>query len=188
MRKLLWCTLILCFAAPARAFDGEREGFALGGGLGFATSNVRQDVDLVDLDSFTKAGLALDLRAGWGISPAIVLLASARTSWIAYDTQNRDGSDLLHGVVGLGMVQHLGRGRSDWYTTGSLGVAFFDLVEEGADALFGFGFTGGIGRTLRGPLGAELLLGWESTTGDIGPVEFGNSIFTLRLQLVAVAY
>lgn len=181
-------TLFLVLATPAHAFDGEREGLVVGGGLGGAMSVVSQDFRGATLDDFTRFGPAFDLRAGWGVSEAIQVFASLRGSWIRYDTQNKDASDVLHGTLGLGMVQHLREGRSDWYSTGQLGFAFFDLIEEGGDVLRGFGFSAGMGREWRPHFGTEFLIGWESTKVDTAIGEFGNSVLTFRLQVVGVLY
>lgn len=200
MRIALWCIQIqravllavlltvLLLAAPAPAFDGEREGLVLGGGVGAALSFVAQDVDEQRFDDFTRPGAALDLRIGWGFSEAVVVFGSFRGSWIRYDTRNLRGSDVVHGTLGVGMTQHLDRGRSDWYSTGHLGLAFFELLEEDVETLTGFGFGGGMGREWRSGLAVEALAGWESTSTDIDQVEFGISTISLRLQLVATAY
>ena len=86
------------------------------------------------------------------------------------------------------MSQYLSDGRSDWYSTAQLGLAFFDLVEEDVDVLTGFGFAAGMGRQWRGHVGMELLIGWESTDRDIDGASFGNSTITMRMQVVAMAY
>jgi hypothetical protein len=179
---------LLLQAHPALAFDSERPGLILGAGIGPATSFVNQDLDGFRFDSFTRFGAAMDLRAGWGVSEAIVLFASARSTWIRYDTRNRDNSDVLHGVIGLGMTQYFSSGRSDWYSTGHLGFSFFELVEESADTLTGFGFGAGIGRQWREYLGTEFLLGWETSGVTVGSRKFDTSIFTLRLVVVGTVY
>lgn len=188
MRKILLCFWLLLAASPAAAFDGERPGFVLGGGVGAALSFVAQDVDGSRFDDFTRLGGAVDLRIGWGFSEAIEVFASFKSSWIRYDTQEVDGSDVAHGAFGIGMVQHFDRGRSDWYSTGHLGLAFFELLDENVDALTGFGFGGGLGHEWRRGLAFEFLAGWESTSSDIDQADFGVSTVTLRLQFVATAY
>jgi hypothetical protein len=188
MRSLLCCLLLVLGATPAHSFDGERPGFVLGGGVGGAMSFVTQDLAGNRLDDFIRLGGAVDLRVGWGFSDAIAVFGSFRASWIRYDTQNVDASDVAHGVFGVGMVQHFDRGRSDWYSTGHLGLAFFDLLEEGVDTLTGFGFGGGVGREWRRGIAVELLAGWETTSTDIERADFGVSTITVRLQVVGTAY
>jgi hypothetical protein len=180
--------ILLVLAHHAEAFDGERPGMVLGAGFGPATSFVNQDLDGLRLDEFTRFGAALDLRAGWGVNQSILLFVSARSTWIRYDTTNRDDSNVLHGVIGLGMAQYFSRGRSDWYSTGNLGFSFFELLDEPLDALTGFGFGVGIGRQWREYLGTEFLVGWESSGIRIGGADFATSIFTLRLVVVGTAY
>ena len=187
-RSSVTLLMLLLLARPALAFDGERTGLALGAGIGPATSFVSQDLDGFQIDSFTRFGAALDLRAGWGVNEAIVLYASTRSTWIRYDTANRDNSDVLHGVIGLGMTQYFSAGRSDWYSTGNLGFSYFELLEETADMLTGFGFSAGIGRQWRSYLGTEFLLGWETAGVKIGSRKFDSSIFTLRLVVVGTLY
>jgi hypothetical protein len=149
---------------------------------------VTQDLDGLALDDFGRFGVGYDLRAGWGLSDAIVVFASVRGGWFRYDTAQRDDSDILHGVLGVGMTQHFAGGRSDWYSTGHLGWAFFELLDESADALTGFGFGAGIGRTWREHFGMECIAGWETTGTSTGFGEFETGILSVRVQLVAVAY
>ena len=89
----------LAIAAPSAAFDGERPGLILGGGVGVSTSFITQDLDGTRYADLTQVGVALDVRAGWGVNESILLFATARGSWIRYDTQNRSDTDVLHGVV-----------------------------------------------------------------------------------------
>ncbi len=180
--------ILLLLARPAAAFDGERPGLVLGAGAGPATSFVNQDLDGFRLDAFTRVGAALDLRAGWGVNESILLFASVRSTWIRYDTAIQDNSDVLHGVIGLGIVQYFSGGRSDWYSTGNLGFSFFELLEEPVEMLTGFGFGAGIGRQWHDYLGTEFLVGWESSGVDIGGIDFDTSILTLRLVVVGSVY
>jgi hypothetical protein len=189
LRRLMLLALFTGLVSPAAAFDGETRGFMLGGGVGGAVSFVSQDFNEQAFDDFTKLGASFDLRAGWGMSEAIFLYASMRGTWMQYDTVNLAGSDAVHGVFGLGMVQIFDRGRSDWYSTAHLGFAWFDLVEEPrADELTGFGFGAGLGYRFHPNLSIEGVGGWESTTIENAGGEFGNSILTLRLQIVGMAY
>jgi hypothetical protein len=179
---------LLLLGRSAEAFDGERPGLVLGAGIGPATSFVNQELDGFSLGEFTRFGAALDLRAGWGMNESILLFASARSTWIRYDTANVDDSNVLHGVIGLGMVQYFSRGRSDWYSTGHLGFGLFELLDEPLDTLTGFGFGAGIGRQWRGHLGTEFVIGWENSGIEIGDSDFATSIFTLRLVVVGTLY
>lgn len=189
VRRLILTALSLALATPALALDGERRGFMLGGGVGFAMSFVSQDFDEEPFDDFIEPGASFDLRAGWGVSEAISVYASARGTYMRYDTVNLIGSDTMHGVFGIGMTQIFKRGRSPWYSTAHLGMAWFDLLEEPrADALTGFGFGAGLGYLFHPHLSVEGLVGWENTTIDNAGGEFGNSILTLRFQVVGVAY
>jgi hypothetical protein len=189
VRKLILAMLVLCMSVPALAFDGEERGFMLGGGVGGAMSFISQEFEGEAFDDFIKPGASFDLRAGWGLSEAIFLFASARGTFMQYDTVNLQGSDTVHGVFGLGMVQIFDRGRSNWYSTAHLGFGFFDLLEEPqADALTGFGFGAGLGWRWHPNLSLEGVAGWESTSIEIEGGEFGNSILTLRFQIVGMAY
>ena len=189
MKSILIVLVILALpVSSAGAFDGELKGLVAGGGLGFGMSMVDQDINGASLGGLTRFGPAYDLRIGVGASESIALLLSLRGSWIRYDTQRTDNSDVLHGTLGIGMVQYFKNGRSKWYSTGQLGVAYFSLVEEDVDALTGFGFAAGLGYQWRQHLGAEVLIGYESTDTQIDTLNFGNSAFTVRVQVVAVAY
>jgi len=189
LKSVLIVLVILALpVSGAGAFDGELKGLVVGGGLGIGMSVIDQDVNEASLGGLTRFGPAYDLRIGVGASESIALLLSLRGSWIRYDTQRTDNSDVLHGTLGIGMVQYFKNGRSQWYSTGQLGIAYFSLVEEDVDALTGFGFAAGLGYQWRQNLGAEVLIGYESTDTQIGTVNFGNSAFTVRMQVVAVAY
>ena len=189
VRRLILAILLVGISSAARSFDGTPQGFMLGGGVGVAGSFISQDLDGSKFDDFFEPGASFDLRAGWGIGGSIFLYASARGSFIQYDTVNLLGSDTMHGVFGLGVMQVFDQGRSNWYSTAHLGMAWFDLLEEPrADALTGFGFGGGFGYRWHPHLGVEFVAGWEQTTIELTDGEFGNSILTFRFQIVGMAY
>ena len=95
VRRLILAISLVGIFSSAQAFDGTPQGFMLGGGVGVAGSFVSQDLDGSKFDDFFEPGASFDLRAGWGVSGSIFLYASARGSFIQYDTVNLIGSDTM---------------------------------------------------------------------------------------------
>ena len=86
------------------------------------------------------------------------------------------------------MVQYFSRGRSDWYSTGYLGLSFYELLDESAETPLGFGFGAGVGRQWLNWVGTEFLVGWETTGVSTVLGYFDTSIISLKLQVVAMAF
>lgn len=156
-RLLLFAALLVLLSQPASAFDGQRSGFVLGGGLGPGVLNSKVELSSGSLSAESDLerdfSLVSDFRIGAGVSDQWVLLYSSRTDWFwPVDAQYT----FTHGVGTLGVLYYFEPTAPSTYVTGGIGLSSLDLPFEDVDALQGLGIRLGIGREFNPHWSMEL--------------------------------
>ena len=140
--------MVLVLAVSASAFDGNRKGFVLGGGLGFGPV-AKVSVDGFDGD-YDKSGLATNVLIGyaWDEQNMIVYMRDAifyseefNSAWDQKDImlcQGFSGAAYYHyfGPVGKSAYLCGGLGFQDWTSLDS----DFDSPDAGLGVLLGGGY------------------------------------------------
>ncbi len=137
-KVVLGLTLSLCLVTSAFSFDGKREGFIIGLGAGFHSTNFEYAQDDV-----SKSGFATSLKIGYGFSETVTLYYVRNASWFKWN-------DNLHvnGMMGIGSTYYFSPRTRTFYLSGAVGFGdFADLDDDEAES--GFGLMLGAGYELR---------------------------------------
>nr|MBN2277733.1 hypothetical protein [candidate division Zixibacteria bacterium] len=133
MRKSCICLIlmVLMLGAGANAFDGNRKGFVLGGGLGFGpVAKVTHD----DYEVLNKSGLAMDFLIGyaWDEQNMIVFLRDG----VIYNEKSIWDTDitLAQGFSGVGYFHYFGPVGKSFYIVGGLGFQDWTSLESNVDS------------------------------------------------------
>ncbi len=105
MKKHLIATfIIVLLASSAWSFDGNRKGFVLGGGLGFAPT-AKWEIDGASIFSESAPGLGINLLIGyaWNENNMIVYEGNA----VGYKPKITN-TDLLQGFYGASWYHYFG--------------------------------------------------------------------------------
>ena len=125
-------------ATSAFSFDNKREGFIIGLGAGFHSTNFEYQGD-----DISKSGFATSLKIGYGFSEDVTLYYIRNASWFKSD-------DNLHvnGMMGIGSTYYFSPRAETFYLSGAVGLGdFADLDDNEAES--GFGLMLGAGYELK---------------------------------------
>lgn len=151
----------LLWSHSARAFDGNRQGFQLGLGLGAHGSEFANE---------SETGVGSNFKIGWGITNQFSIYYVNYVSWF-----NAGGYLYTSALSGVGGAFYFSPTRPSFYLTAAVGAASLngidtddDLVDnsasgDGGGVAFGFGFE------------LRKLLSFEATF-VVSNIDYDNSI------------
>ncbi len=164
--SVLLLIVLLLVSASAMAFDGQRKGFVLGGGLGFSPSS---KIELSSSPhestydfSISKAGVGLNILIGYAWDEKNMLVYEGNVT--AYDPGD-SGSDVVYaqGFDGISWYHYYGDAGKTFFTTVGLGTyQFQDSEDTSFDMGFGILLGGGYEFSRHWQVGGYLGIG--STT------------------------
>jgi hypothetical protein len=135
---------ILAIASVAGAFDGKRQGFILGGGVGISRSTVDPQVAAESEETYT--GLATHFSVGYGWSESNSLVYDVNLAYHHDDRFSPDAS-VLQGFLGPAWYHYFGKPGHSLFTVVGLGhyrylysEADSAVVYNGAGKLVGIGY------------------------------------------------
>ncbi len=183
IKLALLLALLLVTAGSANAWgwwDGERQGFLLGFGMGAgfdSYSGIRYDpVGLAEEDNDAFA-IAMSPRIGYAISNQVALYYSRHPFIYKVDDAAGDEVTITSCIEALQVQYFLAETAPSLYFAVGAGVGYFmdfDTSNYSADALKGFGMVGTIGVEPIKHLSAELSLHYKSPQS--GASDFGVSL------------
>lgn len=185
-RGLLLFVVLLLIAGSAMAFNGERKGFVLGGGLGFAPVS-RWSVDMspygtgpYDFDE-TKAGVALHLVIGHAWDEHNMIVYEGNVT--GYSSEDEwDDRMVSQGFNGAAWYHYFGPAGKSAFTVGGLGFYVFHVEDFDAnDPGFGVLLGGGYEFARHWQVGGYVSFGSSSSEG----VDFTHNHISVLVSGVA---
>jgi hypothetical protein len=135
--KILRVFLLVCLMSSVHlmAFDGERKGFILGGGVGGGYLSNK-------FPSFTlnKFAIGTNFVIGYAPTNSFEIYYLNTVSWWFEDTIT-----LVTGLTGIGATKYFNPKGSGLFITGGIGVGVHYAPFEEGNASYGLGLLGGIG-------------------------------------------
>lgn len=145
-RILLVLGLVLFMVSSANAFDGNRKGFILGGGMGVVpVSNWKIDVGFFGLEGSideNNVGFGLHIIIGGAFNEHNMLVYEGNLSGFKSELFDQSAVQGFNGAVWYHYFQETGKTP---FTALGLGLSYFkledfDAVEPGGSLLFGAGY------------------------------------------------
>ncbi len=191
MKRSLLITLLtmLLMATSTYAFDGQRKGFILGGGLGVGPF-ADVSIDNSDEDD-SHAGVAFNLLVGyaWDEQNMIVYLLDAihysedTDFWLGYDAATQ-------GFGGIGYFHYFGPTGKSAYICGGLGLQYWEpsgwdwgIFDSRPDPEAGFGILIGGGYEFTRHLQVYSSLSFGRTSE--GDDDYNHTQFLITISAVA---
>jgi hypothetical protein len=196
--------VLLLAPATADAFDGNREGFLLGFGVGVGAASLTQDLKLdgpPDRTSSRKTSFAIstNLKVGWGLTDRLLVYYLAEVAWFQnddvfiYDNPLTDFKEIFWvfegfdapskqiwiatGLLGLGATYYLGD-DSPFYVMAAGGLSTWTAPFEDDDWLAPFNDSAQtwFGYSALAGFGWEFMKHWtvEGTAMWGNPAETGE--------------
>ncbi len=130
------CAALLVLASQLAAFDGQRKGFILGGGVGYGS--LQWNAPFTD---FNKGAVATNFVIGYAPSNSLEIYYTNNICFFS-----SEGSDNYIGLTGAGVTKYLKPEGKGLYFLGGIGVSVLKTYSgdyQGTDS--GFGALAGIG-------------------------------------------
>lgn len=129
------CVSFLVLASQLSAFDGQRKGFILGGGIGGGYLSYHEPFGF----SLDKAAIATNFKIGYAPSNTLEIYYTNNMSWFGYYSDS-----FTIGASCVAITKYLKPEGKGLFVCGGIGIAsIFNLDENHSES--GFGAFGGLG-------------------------------------------
>ncbi|MEW5993571.1 MAG: hypothetical protein AB1744_04155 [Candidatus Zixiibacteriota bacterium] len=185
--------LIVAFTSGVTAFDGNRKGFILGGGLGLGLDSYTQTVEAPDMkatsDRENKFAFMTDFMIGAGASEQVLIYYFNKVSWFSLENVLGENVTIANGVGGAAVRYYFNLTAPSPYVFGGIGLSTWDApLEEGSDAWYGFGLMFGGGFEFSPHWSVEGDIMWGKPSKEESGVEASSNAISLRMTFGGLAY
>lgn len=215
MRKFTNCVLItvalvFLLTACASAFDGVREGFILGFGLGVGSTSYepgREELGIdITGDSESGMGIQTDFKIGYAPSDYVQIYWSSKVAWFSQEVDllschynnygilecRKVGSEdytVAHGIGGLGITFYLQPVAPCFFFTGVIGFSTWAYpFEDDPETWSGFGIAFGGGYEFSPHWSVEANISHGKPGDSAYGVDWYYKATTLKICVVGTAY
>jgi len=185
---MLLILLVLGLTTQGFAFDGKRQGFILGGGVGAGMTSYTLTLDYLGMqvtsERESKFSVVTNFMIGGGVSNKVLLYYTNKVSWFSTEDEIA-----IFGLTGLGITYYFEPKAPSPLLKAGLGFSsFMAPFEPEYQDYWGFGFSLGAGYELspHWSVEADLVMGWPSY-GESGGTLTVNT-FSVQVGFNGVAY
>jgi hypothetical protein len=143
LHKIVAVTLLF-FGTQLQAFDGLREGFLLGFGLGVSNTQVEKSIEGYETRSdYTESGFATSVKLGYALNEQFALYYVRNASWY---TIGAEDESTVSGIAGLGATYYFTPEPQSLYINVALGLGDIidmeenDVLADGSSLMLGVGY------------------------------------------------
>lgn len=194
-RMPLWVALvlILCVTTVAQAFDGERQGFILGAGVGAGLTSYTQTASYLSLsetsDRENAFGIMSDFKIGYAPNDVMEIYWMSKVSW--FGMENAFGSDvtIANGIGGLGVTYFFQPTAPSAFVSGGIGFSsWMAPFEEGAEAWYGIGVSAGAGYEFTPHWYIEGNVCWGNPSTEEYGIDLSTNSLSAKITLNVIGY
>lgn len=190
--------VLLCVTTVAGAFDGERQGFILGIGVGTGltsyTYTVSEDIyggDVsVTLDRENTFPFMSDFKIGYAPNDLVEIYYMNKVSWFNDDVLFVDEVMVANGLGGVGVTYFFQPVAPSFFLTGGIGFSSwaYPFEENAPDPWRGFGLTAGGGYEFAPHWYVAGDVSWgKPSTDEFGPDLSANAL-SVNLTINVIGY
>jgi hypothetical protein len=188
---------VICLAGmlvtTAQAFDGNRRGFIIGGGLGPGVTFAKQTVEQFGRSSSsnweTKPSVLADIKIGYAPSEKYQIYFFNVASMFGLDNALGGHVTISNGVGGVGMTMYSKPIAPCSYYNFGVGVASWDAVsEDDGDAWWGFGVMVGGGYEFARHWSLEGTLTYGHPTISEWGAKASTDAIAIGFKIIVLAY
>lgn len=183
---VLVACIVLSTATNVSAWDGQRKGFILGGGLGLGLTSLTTESYAYGSisDRENKFGFQTDFKIGGAPTNLILIYYTNKVSWYK-EEEVYDGKDVTFtsGLSAVGVSYYLLPEAPSAFFSGGIGISSWDApFEEELDiAWTGFGFYAGAGFEFSRYWNAEFDLVWGEPESGGASINALSLMFTINV-------
>jgi len=185
--------LLLCVTTVGWAFDGERQGFILGVGVGAGLTSYTQTISdggfSVTGDRENPFGIMSDFKIGYAPSDVIEIYWMSKVSWFSLENALGDDVTIANGIGGLGVTYFFQSTAPSAFVSGGIGFSSWTApFEEGAEAWYGIGVSAGAGYEFSPHWYLEGNVCWGKPSTEEYGVDFSTNSLSFKVTLNVIGY
>lgn len=192
--------ILICLAASADAWDGQRKGFLLGFGIGPGFTSFTQRVAASDpswggtvslvSDRENKPGVMTDFKIGYAPDDYWAIYYTSKVSWFGMENALGDNVTVANGLGAAGITYWFQPHYPSPFVAGGVGFSTWGLpLEDPApDTWVGPGFFAGGGYEFSRNVSVEAYLSLGSPRDTDRGMEVKSDTFSLMLTLNWLGY
>jgi len=185
--------VILCSTTVAGAFDGERQGFIIGAGVGAGLTTYTQTISYEGFswtsDRESELPIMTDFKIGYAPSDFLEIYWMNKVSWFGFENAFGDDVTIANGLGGLGVTYFFEPVAPSLFLTGGIGFSSWTTpFEEDADTWYGLGLTTGAGYEFAPHWCVEGSACWGNPSTEESGIDFTTDALSLKLTINVVGY
>ncbi len=185
--------IVLSVATNVLAWDGQRKGFILGGGLGLGMTSFTQTLEFMGMSETSpredKFGFQTDFKIGYAPTDLLQIYYVSKVSWFELKNVFGDEVTITSGLGGAGVSYYLQPEAPSAFFTGGIGIATWDLpFEERADAWAGFGLYAGAGYEFTRYWNVEFDFVWGNPSEEVSGLKASTNALSLMFTINVLGY
>jgi hypothetical protein len=194
--RILGLTLVIVMLTgiSAQAFNGQRKGFILGGGLGFGmtsyTQTLKQGSISITSERENKGAFNTNFQIGYAPSDQVAIYYVSKVAWFSMTNAYDDEVTIASGAGGLGLSYYQKPVAPSLIFTGGIAVSSWALPfeDDAPDPWQGFGIYGGIGYEFARHVSAELDLVYGKPDTKEDGVTASANVISVMFTINALAF
>ncbi len=195
---LVALVVILCSTTVVSAFDGERQGFILGIGVGTGLTSYAvtgsQEVDgghiSVTLDRENEFPIMSDFKIGYAPNDLVEIYWMNKVSWFGVDGGYGDDFTVANGLGGLGVTYFFKPVAPSAFVTGGIGFSSwaYPLEDNPPDPWYGIGLSVGGGYEFAPHWYVAGDVCWGKPSTEESGYDFSTNALSLNLTINVIGY
>lgn len=174
VRVIILAFVLSLVVSSVYGFDGERKGFVLGGGIGFAPT-IKWGVGS---DNISESGVAINLIIGHAFDNNNMIVYEGNVAGYTDDMSNLT---VTQGINGVSWYHYFGPAGRSGFTTAGIGLYVFGIDSENNKSGGALILGGGYEFARHWQVGAYFTSGKTS----LFSVDFDHSNFSILISTVA---
>ena len=186
--------LVMTIAMGSQAFNGERKGFVLGGGLGLGSTSYTQTLEMngqsATSDREGKGAINTDFRIGYAPNNQLSIIYDSKVAWFGFTNAYNEDVTVSSGASSIALNYYLNPVSPSTYFSGGIAIATWSLPfeEHAPDPWSGFGIHGGIGYEFSRHFSGEFNLVYGHPGTEESGLKVHANVVSVMLTFNAIAY
>ena len=190
--------VVLCVTTVAGAFDGERQGFILGVGVGSGltsyTYTASADYDRaavsVTSDRENVFPLMSDFKIGYAPNDLLEIYWMSKVSWFGDEALYGEDVTIANGLGGLGVTYFFQPAAPSAFVSGGIGFSSWSLPleEDPPDSWVGVGLSAGAGYEFAPHWYVAGDVCWGKPSTDEYGVDISANALSIKLTINVIGY
>ena len=184
---------VFCVTTVAGAFDGERQGFILGIGVGAGLTTYTQTIssgsNSLTSDRENEFPLMTDFKIGYAPNDLVEIYWVNKVSWFSMENALGDDVTITNGLGGLGVTYFFEPAAPSAFVSGGIGFSSWTVpFEEEAEVWSGFGLTAGAGYEFATHWYVAGDVCWGKPSTEEYGLDFSVDALSVKLTINVIGY